>query len=283
MPQNIYQAIWIFLIYSFLGWICEVSFAALEHGKFVNRGLLNGPVCPIYGLGMLLITALLYGLRRNVILLFLSAAVLTTALEFLAGWILEGLFNDKWWDYSNYPFNIKGYVCLKFSVTWGLSATFVIGAVHPFVYFLIQKTPFTAGLVLICLFGAVFIADLIITLVELLKLPRVLNAMLEFENLLEQLSDSIGGRVSDTTLIIREKGGGIIEETKPQFEEKKAALVAEFEKKRAEYINLLKKSNIMRRIFKAFPKLKTGRYKAVFERVGHLLSKPNKNDSQAPE
>ena len=88
MPENLYQAVWIFLIYAFLGWCAEVAYAAVEKGKFVNRGFLNGPVCPIYGFGMLVVATLLWGLRDNLILLFLGSAALTTALEFVTGWVL---------------------------------------------------------------------------------------------------------------------------------------------------------------------------------------------------
>ena len=81
MPQSIYEALWIFVIYAFLGWCCEVIFAAVTVGRFVNRGFLNGPVCPIYGFGMLMTVGFLWNLRRNVILFFLAAALLTTLLE----------------------------------------------------------------------------------------------------------------------------------------------------------------------------------------------------------
>ena len=130
MPENVYQAIWIFLVYAFLGWCAEVAFAAVHHGKFVNRGFLNGPVCPIYGVGMLVVVTLLWGLRHNLILLILGSAGLTTTLEYATGLILERFFHDKWWDYSDKPFNVKGYVCLEFTILWGLAAAFIVGAVH---------------------------------------------------------------------------------------------------------------------------------------------------------
>ena len=100
MPQNIYQAVWIFIIYAFLGWCSEVAFAAVNKGKFVNRGFLNGPVCPIYGVGMLIVVLCLWNLRDRPLLLFLGSALLTTALEFVTGFVLERFFHDKWWDYS---------------------------------------------------------------------------------------------------------------------------------------------------------------------------------------
>ncbi len=260
MPQNLYEALWIFMIYAFLGWCCEVAFAALNQGKFINRGFLNGPVCPIYGFGMLAVVALLWRLRENVLLLILGSALLTTALELAAGWILERFFKQKWWDYSSLPFNFKGYICLKFSVMWGIAAAFAVGAVHPFIYFLIQKTPFLIGATVLGALLLLFAADFIITLKELLKLPLRLKAMLELETALSELAEKIGGTLSDTTV----SAGDFIDGRRAKAEE----LKAEYEKKKAEYADLIKnRSFVHRRVFKAFPNLTNGKYKTVADRI----------------
>lgn len=263
MPESIYQAVWIFLIYAFLGWCCEVAFAAVHKGKFINRGFLNGPACPIYGFGMLIVVTLLWGLRHNLILLFLGSAGLTTALEFVTGFLLERVFYDKWWDYSDKPFNVKGYICLEFTILWGLAAAFVVGAVHPFVFMIINKTPFVPGVILMAVFLVIFITDLAITVTALAKLPKKLNAMLEAERALKAISDKIGENISDTAIAAKEKGGELIEENKPRLDE----LKAEYEKKAAEYKKRFESRGFVnKRIFKAFPRLKKGRYKAIFER-----------------
>ena len=279
MPQNIYQAVWIFIIYAFLGWCSEVAFAAVNKGKFVNRGFLNGPVCPIYGVGMLIVVLCLWSLRDRPLLLFLGSALLTTALEFVTGFVLERFFHDKWWDYSDMPFNIKGYVCLKFTVLWGLAASFIIGAVHRFVYMLIVKTPFVLGVILLAVFSAAFIADFIVTLTALVKLPKKLKAMAEAERALRAVSDKIGENISDTTIAAKEKGTALAEENKPRLEE----LKAEYEKRKKEFSAMLERNFVQRRIFKAFPNLKNGRYKAVFDRMNELklkvTEKGNEKDS----
>lgn len=269
MPQNIYQALWIFIIYAFLGWCSEVAFAAVNKGKFVNRGFLNGPVCPIYGVGMLIVVLCLWNLRDRPLLLFSGSALLTTALEFVTGFVLERFFHDKWWDYSDMPFNIKGYVCLKFTVLWGLAASFIIGAVHRFVYVLIVKTPFVLGVILLAVFSAAFVADFIVTLTALVKLPEKLKAMAETERALRAVSDKIGENISDTTIAAKEKGTALAEENKPRLDE----LKAEYEKKKKELSAMLGRNFVHRRIFKAFPNLKNGRYKAVFDRMNELKLK----------
>lgn len=269
MPQNIYQAVWIFIIYAFLGWCSEVAFAAVNKGKFVNRGFLNGPVCPIYGVGMLIVVLCLWNLRDRPLLLFLGSALLTTALEFVTGFVLERFFHDKWWDYSDMPFNIKGYVCLKFTILWGLAASFIIGAIHRFIYMLIEKTPFVLGAILLAVFSAAFIADFTVTLTALVKLPKKLKAMAEAERALRAVSDKIGENISDTTIAAKEKGEALAEENKPRLEE----LKVEYEKKKKEFSAMLERNFVQRRIFKAFPNLKNGRYKAIFDRISELKLK----------
>lgn len=263
MPQNIYEAIWIFLIYAFLGWCTEVAFAAVTKGKFVNRGFLNGPVCPIYGFGMLIVVTLLWGLRYNLILLFLGSAALTTALEFITGYVLEKFFHDKWWDYADKPFNIRGYICLEFTILWGLAASFVVGAVHPFVYTVITKIPFVIGVILLAVFLGMFAADLIITVLSLVQLSKRMKRLAEIQNALKAISDKIGEDISDTAIAAKEKSETFAAEKKPQLDE----LRAEYEKKKAEYKKLRENhSFIHKRIFKAFPRLKEGKFKDILKK-----------------
>ena len=272
MPENIYQAVWIFLIYAFLGWCAEVAYAAVHNGKFVNRGFLNGPVCPIYGVGMLVVVTLLWGLRHNLILLILGSAGLTTTLEYATGLILERFFHDKWWDYSDKPFNVKGYICLEFTVLWGLAAAFVVGAVPPFVFMVINKSSFVFGVILMSVLLAVFVTDLAITVTELVKLPKKMGAMLEAERALKAISDKIGENISDTAIAAKEKGSELAEESKPRLEE----LKAEYEQKAAEYKRRFENRGFVpKRIFKAFPNLKSGRYKMIFERFADFKEKFN--------
>lgn len=128
--MTFYDLLWYFTIYSFLGWCSEVIFATVTTGKFVNRGFLNGPVCPIYGFGMSLVLLVLLPFSDNIPLLFIGGALLTSAIELVGGWALKKFFHTTWWDYSNQPFNLGGYICLKFSILWGLCVVVVIRIVH---------------------------------------------------------------------------------------------------------------------------------------------------------
>ena len=97
-----------FIIYSFLGWLYESILCSITGKKLVNRGFLNGPVCPVYGFGALLIVLVFYGKETSLLPLFLSSMVLTSVVEYFTAVLLEKLFHARWWDYSGRPFNIHG-------------------------------------------------------------------------------------------------------------------------------------------------------------------------------
>ena len=130
---DIYKFLWYFMVYSFLGWCVEIVFCAVTTGKVVNRGFLNGPLCPIYGFGMVAILGFFDHLmlvlgaegKSNAFMLFLGGVFITTAIELFGGWALDKLFHIRWWDYSDKPFNFHGYICPEFSFFWGIGTVFV--------------------------------------------------------------------------------------------------------------------------------------------------------------
>lgn len=277
MPINIYQTVWIILIYSFLGWCAEVAFAAVKQGKFVNRGFLNGPVCPIYGFGMLSVVTILWGVRDNIVLLFVGAVVFTSVIEFITGFLLEQLFHDKWWDYSDMKFNIKGYVCLRFSLLWGVAASFIVGVVHPLIYKLIVKFPFKLGVVLVCVLSGILIVDFVITFIEVLKLPKRMRALIDAEKALNAVSVKIGENISEGAIAVKNKDAELNERLK----EKQESLHEELERKKEEYAKLIGKKNIIHsRIVGAFPNLKRGRYEDVYKRIADYRAQKNKKNKK---
>lgn len=138
---SLYQTLAYFLIYSCLGWCLEVVYAAVTTGKLVNRGFLNGPVCPIYGFGMVIVLYALTPLVDNTLLLYLGGVILPSALELVGGWALYKLYRTRWWDYSDYPFNIGGYICLEFCLLWGVGTLVVMRIVHPVIANLVAMIP----------------------------------------------------------------------------------------------------------------------------------------------
>ena len=136
-----YHLLYYFVIYSFIGWIIETIYILAKQGKFVSRGLMDSPFCPLYGFGVLLLLLLLDPLRSNRIAFFTAATVLCTLLEYITGSILRVAFKRTFWDYSHEALNINGLVCLKISLLWGAGALLVIYGIHPFVHWLVDLIP----------------------------------------------------------------------------------------------------------------------------------------------
>ena len=223
-------------------------FAALKTGKFVNRGFLNGPVCPVYGFGMLLVIGMqvfLLGSSDNIFTLFAGSFVLTSAIEFLTGFVLERVFHDKWWDYSDEHFNLMGYVCLRFSILWGLACTFVMKCIHPMISETVSLLPVKAGIVILIVIAVLFCADISMTITTILKLKRRIALIEKITAELKKLSDKIGTGLYDGALI-GEKGAERIRSRSGEEAEKLKARLAE-----------LKSEKFMgyRRLARAFPQL----------------------------
>lgn len=219
-----YMLLWIFFVYAFLGWCTEVSFAALTSGKFVNRGFLNGPVCPIYGCGVVIVLFFLEPLRENTLLLFLGSVVLTSVLEWLTGFVLERIFHQRWWDYSNEPFNLGGYICLRFSIAWGLACLLVVDVIHPTIHWLITLIPHTLGLVLLVVFSAAMVVDLAATVRTIARINRQLTQLDELAGRIKSLSNELGESLAERVLDAAEKGGELrdnLEDVKDALEQRR--------------------------------------------------------------
>jgi len=203
---DIKTILWYFYIYACLGWMTEVCYAAATKGKIVNRGFLNGPVCPIYGVGMVVVIACLTPLQGNVPLFFAGAVLLTTVIEGAAGLALEKLFHQRWWDYSNVPFNIGGYICPKFSVAWGLACILALDVFHPPVRRFAAALPDPLSIALLAALSAVFAADLIATVRTLVRLNRRLGEIDEVAGRLREVSDRMTETLSETTFAAMDRG-----------------------------------------------------------------------------
>ena len=130
MSTNFYVNFIYFIIYSVIGWICEVIYCSIPEKKFINRGFLNGPLCPIYGFGALIVIFFLMPFKESVFLVFIFGLIFTSVLEYITSYAMEKLFHSKWWDYSNNKFNINGRVCLLNSILFGLMSVFVMFILH---------------------------------------------------------------------------------------------------------------------------------------------------------
>jgi len=201
-----YELLYVFFIYAFLGWCTEVCFAAITTGRFSNRGFLNGPVCPIYGFGVLLVVYLLEPLSGTILLLFAGSVILTSLLELAVGFLLEKLFHQQWWNYSNYRFSIGGYVCLRFSLMWGVACLVVVKLLHPAILWLIDKIPYPLGMVLLILFSLAMAVDMAATIRTIAHMNRSLGQIDALAGRIRELSDELGENLADRTLSAKEAG-----------------------------------------------------------------------------
>ena len=286
----LYRFIWIFFIYAFLGWCTEVSYATLVTGKFVNRGFLNGPVCPIYGFGVVIVLTCLTPLADNLLLLFLGSVVLTSALEWITGFVLEKLFHQRWWDYSDQPFNLSGYICLRFSIAWGFACMFVVKLLHPTVLLFIRIIPQALGVVLLVLLGAVMAVDLSATVSAIVKLNHRLEQLDELAAKIKEVSNEFGENLADRVLDAVERGtdwkedldelafrlaehrAELADEREQRWEELLAQARLQLEEWHASMQELLVRESFgHRRLLRAFPRLRSLDHAGALERLHHRM------------
>ncbi len=198
--MSIYFILLYFFVYGFLGWCTEVGFAAFKTHHFVNRGFLNGPICPIYGVGVTAVITVLTPYKSDIIVLYILSVVLVTILEGLTGWAMDKIFHNKWWDYSDMPLNIGGYVCLLFSIVWGFACLFIIYFIQPLVHDLLAFIPTIVGIILIIILGITLIADLYVTASTIFKFNRRLAAMEKIAAEMHEISEQIGQEIFEKTI-----------------------------------------------------------------------------------
>ncbi|MDF2538232.1 MAG: hypothetical protein K0S76_1253 [Herbinix sp.] len=153
-----------FIIYSYIGWLYETMYCSFTSGKFVNRGFLYGPVCPIYGASILLMI-LLTGRCRNAMSLFLSCALIASVLEYVASIGMELVYGRRWWDYSDKFLNINGRICLGAAVLFGVCGVVIVRYLHPLIIRYMEHN-FTTNMIRkinVCLL-ALFIFDNLVSI-----------------------------------------------------------------------------------------------------------------------
>ena len=207
MSATFYDLCFFFVIYSIAGWIIEVVFHAVVKGVIVNRGFLNGPVCPVYGFGMISVI-LIYNLigSDNTFVVFLEGVVFTTLIELIAGFILDKCFHARWWDYSKMPLNLNGYICAGFSLIWGLAVVFVVKLVHVFIYNVTSGLiPEKFGWPILIAVYAVFILDAPVTVLTLIGLNKKLEELDRISASIKRVSDRMTDNFGNTSLKVTQK------------------------------------------------------------------------------
>lgn len=268
--EIMYTYLWCFFIFAFLGWCGEVVFAALVEKRFVNRGFLNGPLCPIYGFGVVLIDFCLRPFGHNPALLLIGSMLVGSALEWVAGFLLEKLFHQKWWDYSDEPHNLNGYICLKFSILWAFAGTAVVGGIMPFTRKLISLIPRTAGWIILGVLLALALADFTVTVVAIVGLNRKLKNLEYVSGKLKAGSDKLGEGLFNSTTILEGKR----RELEKDWQKEAARLKEKYEEN-------LKANKLHQRLLKAFPDLKSLKHNQELEALRQNVNVFRRKSSEA--
>ena len=284
----LYIQVLYFTIYSFLGWVCESTYCSIGQKKLVNRGFLNGPFCPIYGFGALLVISILSPFVNNIPVLFIASIIVTSTLEYITSYVLEKIFHMSWWDYSTYKYNINGRVCLQNSLMFGLLSLFVMLVIHPAIDDFVASINTKVAFALSVLFATYFIVDTIITAGTILHLNERLEKLHELhEDLFEKrkkhlevvkghLQASLANQIEELGLSKyspAEMEELLSNDFKGNFikEEHKIMNELEFEIKslntRIEELKSKGHGVLRRRVIKAFPNMKSLKHKSLLEEI----------------
>lgn len=236
-----------FFTYSFLGWIAECIYCGIPAKKFINRGFLAGPYCPIYGCGAMVVIHLLQPWSDNPLMIFLIGIVLTSTLEYLTSFLMEKLFHTKWWDYSKYPFNLHGRVCLKNSLLFGILVLAVFYLVHPGVIDLVDSIPSMPQNLLAVLISLFFLYDIYNTVHALLRRNA---AFAQIEDSIKELRDAFKStNIFPLTQPLTDKVQAVLNSTNAD-----EILIEHIERLKTKYEELqVKRRKTYDRLSKAFP------------------------------
>lgn len=276
-----YQIVMFFFIYGFIGWCLEVCYHAIETGKWANRGFLNGAICPIYGIGVVAILYLLEPISEFGPLLFVGGVVLCSAIELITGYIMEKIFHQRWWDYSNERFNFKGYICLKFSLYWGIGVVFIVKLVHPTILNFVDWVPYEMGVVILIFALMILAVDAVDTFRTIIGINRELEAIQEAAAVIRKVSDGISERLFEGTMKAveeKEELGQKLQSNKEEAELQMALGRAELETKASELKELAedmarKFRRGQKRMLRAFPNMRSTRYDTDMAAVRELIEK----------
>jgi len=243
--NNFWVLFLVFTVYSFLGWLTESIFCSIPEGKFINRGFLTGPFCPIYGVGAVLVISVLSPFKENMITLYAAGVIITSLLEYITGFALEKVFHTTYWDYSAHRFNLHGRVCLQNSLLFGVMCVVGILYIHPIVLFLVGSIPAMILPFISIAFLIYFISDTVVSVHAVLQLN---GKLAELQQVLDDVKEKVSLARTETIENLQNKLSGLLDdETKVYLNmqhEKKDQIVADIK-------------FFQRRVIDAFPTMKS--------------------------
>lgn len=273
------EIVLLFFIYSFIGWLWETVYCSLKAKKFVYRGFLVGPYCPIYGFGILGVLYFLEPLKQNIVVLYLLSTILVTILEYITSYGLEKMFHASWWDYKDVPLNINGRVALPVSLFWGIGCVLIVSVIHPrvmlFEGFLSEKF----GIVLPIILLLLIITDLIYTLANIQSFKKVTAQIsTAVEERKQDLASAVTEKREELSANLSELKETVTEEMKERKQSKMAdrnSWLEEFKESPAIKKLLTHMNYNQKRWIRNYPNLKLKNVKNPFE-VQQIINKSKK-------
>ena len=248
-----WSAFLIFILFSFIGWISEVIYVGVTSAhKFVNRGFLYGPLCPVYGFGGVMILMLPPSLYKTWIPLFFASMILCTIVEYFVSWLMEKLFHTRWWDYSHYKIQLNGRICLLNSILFGFLGVVVIHFVYPLMIDLLNSL----GQTLINISGMIILAvlsvDIFFTVRKLVDFANVMKKLKEFG---ETLNSHYGQEEWFKKGSFMEMINSVIERAENRTEEFSQKILEKIDKVQNLHLSSVES------FLKKFPSIKSTKYK----------------------
>ena len=241
----------------------ESIFRSIMEKKIINTGFLKGPICPIYGIGAIIMFTFLQSLENNIVLLFLASIIILTLWEYIVGVMLEKIFHTRYWDYSDHKFNIQGRICLSNSIYWGVLGVVFVKYIHPNIQNLIQKVDIKLLYFIVTILMVVFIVDMITSIVKIKNIKSTLEKI-------EELNKEIREKIKEIKILPKE----IQEKEKLIAAEKLQKLVEELKKRRNRTIKHLYKN--VYRLKKAFPAIDTKEIREILNKKVEIIKRKNK-------
>ena len=267
MAEKFFEILTDFLIYSFLGWVIESIFRSIIEKKIINTGFLKGPICPIYGIGALIMSFVLDGLSNNLIYLFIASMIILTIWEYIVGVFLEKTFHTKYWDYSDHKINFQGRICLTNSIYWGILGVVFVKYIHPFMQEIIEKVNIDVLHFVVTITSIVFVVDVITSIVKVKNIKPALERI-------EELNNEIKEKLAEIKSIRNEKST-----EKSDIADNIQKIIDELNEKRNNIILRLYRN--IYRLKKAFPAIDTEEIREILNRKIELKNLiRNKNDKK---
>ncbi|PLS29511.1 transporter [Bifidobacterium parmae] len=206
-----YLFLW-YLFYSFCGWVYESILVSVQQRRPVNRGFLNGPLCPIYGTGAVL-AVVVFGGQRNPVVVFLVSSVGACILEYFTSWAMEKLFHARWWDYSHFRFNLNGRICLLGAIVFGVGGVAIVDVVQPQVARVTAMIPLVMIHVMCAVFLVAITVDAVVTVVGIVdfekSLERFQTAVAKYGDAFDEMREKVGDAMGEATDRAAELAAGV--------------------------------------------------------------------------